>query len=543
MDTWRRRLLYYLAALVVLVSVYTSLYYYGMNEVADRPRSLLHCFQFVVETFTATGYGSDSPWQTPAMQLLVVVMDLTGVFMIFLALPVLIVPLFEDAFSTTVPTEIENGLEDHVIICSHSPRAAPLIAELDSWDVDYVIVEPDRETARDLYEDDHPVVHAEPNSVAGLEGANIEDARALVADVADRVDTSIVLTAKEITEDVPVVSVVEEPDRSTYHQLAGADTVLSPRPLLGERLASKVTTAVRSDADGAVEIGTDLEIAELPIRAGSQLEGRTLADSGIREQTGVNVLGAWRAGKFESPVSPEAELDRTAVLLVAGHAEQLDDLRERTLSSLRKYDGDGVILVGYGEVGKQCADTLDRHDVAYPVVDERPGDAVDVVGDATEPETLQAAGIEEARSVILAIPDDTTTEFTTLVLRDLSPETEIVARVDETESVQKMYRAGADYALSLETVTGRMIASSVLEEDIISLDTKVDIVRTRAPGLEGRTLADADVRANTGCTVIAVRRNGETLTDLGPGFRIERDDELVIAGTDEGTNEFTRRYR
>jgi Trk K+ transport system NAD-binding subunit len=543
MDTWRRRLLYYLAALVVLVSVYTSLYYYGMNEVADRPRSLLHCFQFVVETFTATGYGSDSPWQTPAMQLLVVVMDLTGVFMIFLALPVLIVPLFEDAFSTTVPTEIENGLEDHVIICSHSPRAAPLIAELDSWDVDYVIVEPDRETARDLYEDDHPVVHAEPNSVAGLEGANIEDARALVADVADRVDTSIVLTAKEITEDVPVVSVVEEPDRSTYHQLAGADTVLSPRPLLGERLASKVTTAVRSDADGAVEIGTDLEIAELPIRAGSQLEGRTLADSGIREQTGVNVLGAWRAGKFESPVSPEAELDRTAVLLVAGHAEQLDDLRERTLSSLRKYDGDGVILVGYGEVGKQCADTLDRHDVAYTVVDERPGDAVDVVGDATEPETLQAAGIEEARSVILAIPDDTTTEFTTLVLRDLSPETEIVARVDETESVQKMYRAGADYALSLETVTGRMIASSVLEEDIISLDTKVDIVRTRAPGLEGRTLADADVRANTGCTVIAVRRNGETLTDLGPGFRIERDDELVIAGTDEGTNEFTRRYR
>jgi Trk K+ transport system NAD-binding subunit len=157
-------------------------------------------------------------------------------------------------------------------------------------------------------------------------------------------------------------------------------------------------------------------------------------------------------------------------------------------------------------------------------------------------DVLEAANIEAARSVLLAIPDDNETEFTTLVVRDISPETEVIARVEETESVQKMYRAGADYALSLETISGRMIAATVLEEDIISLDTKVDIIRTRASELEGQTLGDVDFREKTGVTVVGIERNGDVLTDLGPETRIEAGDELIVAGTDEGTNRFTDRY-
>lgn len=113
-------------------------------------------------------------------------------------------------------------------------------------------------------------------------------------------------------------------------------------------------------------------------------------------------------------------------------------------------------------------------------------------------------------------------------------------RGEELESVQKMYWAGADYVLSLATVSGRMIASTILEdEDVLSLDQQVEVVRTIAPELVGRTLGDADVRSKTDCTVVGVERNGTVITDVGPAFRVEASDELVIAGTDDGIRRFT----
>ncbi len=97
-------------------------------------------------------------------------------------------------------------------------------------------------------------------------------------------DTCIILTAREVDESVQTISVVKEPDRAKYHDLAGADAVLSPRGLLGESLASKVTTGVSTTLGDSIEIGEDFDIAELPIHRGSDLVGTTLADSGIRER-------------------------------------------------------------------------------------------------------------------------------------------------------------------------------------------------------------------------------------------------------------------
>jgi Trk K+ transport system NAD-binding subunit len=473
------------------------------------------------------------------MNVLVIVMDLTGVLLIFMALPALAFPLLEDILSTTVPKAVNNGLDNHVVICSYTPRAEALIAELDSWGVDYVIVEPDRDRATELYENEYQVIHEDPESVTGLEQAALTSARALVADVSDQIDASIVLTAQEVAEDVPIISVVEDPDRRPYHRLAGADEVLSPRPLLGESLASKVTTSVTADLGEAVEIGDDLEIAELPIHRGSRLVGTTLADSGIREQAGANVIGAWFHGEFETPPSPDATLTNGTVLLVTGREDQLERLKELTLSEVRRFTRGKTVVIGYGQVGRTITNALDTANLPYTVIDLEAMDDVDIVGNAIEPETLQEAGIDSARSAILALPDDTTAEFATLVIRDTSPQTEIIARAEETESVQKMYRAGADYVLSLATVSGRMIASTILEdEDVLSLDQQVEVVRTQAPTLVGQTVGDAFVRSKTGCTVVSVERDGTVITDVGPDFRIESGDELVIAGTDDGIRRF-----
>jgi len=543
MDTWQRRTLIYLVGLAGTILAFAVAYDYGMSAFEGEPREFLHSLQVVVETFTTTGFGSDAPWESTGMRLLVITMDITGVVLIFLALPVLLFPLFEEAIETNAPTTVERDLEDHVVICEFTPRGETLVAELASWDVDYVVVEPDSDRADDLHDEGYHVIHADPQSVEGLEKARLTSARALVADASDQVNTSIVLTAREVDEHIRTVSVVEEPDRAKYHDLAGADAVLSPRGLLGESLASKVTTGVSTTLGDSIEVGEDFDIAELPIHRGSDLVGTTLADSGIREETGVNVIGAWFRGQFVSPPSPDAELDGSTVLLASGTADQLERLKSRTLSSVRGFRRGETVIVGYGEVGRTIAEDLQAANVPYTVLDKVEKDGVDTVGDAIEPADLRAAGIEDARTVILALSEDTDTEFATLVIRDLNPEVEIIARAEETENVTKMYRAGADYVLSLATVSGRMLAYTILEdENVISMDQQVEIIRVDAGDLAGTTLGEADVRSRTGCTVLAVERNGTVLTNLGPDVRIQYGDSIVIAGTDAGVSRFQRFY-
>jgi len=532
METWKRRLTGYVVGLMLVILGYAVAYDVGMTVFDGRPRSFARSLQVVVETFTSTGFGSDAPWRSTEMTLLVIAMDITGVSLIFLALPALVFPLLEDALSTTVPSSAED-LSDHVIVCGYSARSATLIDELDARGIDHVIVEPDRDRARTLHEDGQRVVSVTPDSTAGLEAVNVRDARTVVADISDELDTSIVLTAKEITEDIRVVSVVEEPDRARYHELAGADAVLSPRELLGESLARKVTTAVSAELSDAVELGEAFDVVELPIRRGSELVGRTLVDSGLRERAGVNVIGAWFGGEFQSPPDPTKPLTGGTVLLVTGREDQLERLKELTLTDVRRFGPGETLVLGYGEVGRKVGGALDDAEIPYTVVDIDEHDGVDVVGDVTEPATLERAGIDGARSVVLAVGDDTAAEFATLICRDMKPNVEILARAEGRESVQKVYRAGADYVLSLASITGRMVASAVLDEDILALDTQVKVIRTEAPALAGRTLGGADVRDRTGCTVVAVERDGKVDTDLGPEYRIRQGDTLVVAGADE----------
>jgi Trk K+ transport system NAD-binding subunit len=544
MDKWQRRTVYYAVLLVGSILVFAVLYQNGMRIYEGEPRTFLHALRIVVETFTTTGFGSDAAiWSTPQMNALVVVMDLFGTLLIFMAFPVLAFPLLEDILSTTVPKSVDGDLDDHVVICTYTPRAEVLIDELESWNVDYVIVEPDRERATELYEDDYRVIRADPESTDGLERANLAAARALVADVSDQVDASIVLTAQEIAADVLTLSVVEEPDRAAYHRLAGADTVLSPRPLLGRSLASKVKTSMTSELGEVVEVADDFEIAEFPIHRGSRLVGKTLAESGIREEAGVNVIGAWFRGEFETPPDPDATLTNGTVLLATGREAQLEQLKELTLSGMRRLNQGSTIVVGHGEVGRTVTEALTDVGVPYTVVDRTDLEGVDVVGDASRLETLQEAGIDDASVVILALPDDTTAEFTALVVRDSNADAEILARVEESQSIPKMYQAGADYVLALANVTGRMLASEILEEeDVLSLEQQVEVVRTQAAELVGQTLGGARVRSESGCTIVGIERDGTVIADIGPEVRIEDGDELIVAGTGDGVRRFTELY-
>lgn len=539
MASATRRAGEYLLGVFGVMLLLAFIYQWGFAAFEGQRVDYISSLYVVVETFTTTGFGLYADeWDTNAMQLLMIVMQLSGVALIFIALPAVVIPLINEALSTSPPRATNK--RGHVVICAFTPRGETLARELDARDQSYVVVVDDRDQAIDLA-DDYDVVHGDPEEVETLERANVGAARALVADADDETNASIVLSAREVSEELRVVSLVEDEDVADYHRYAGADRVISPRRLLGESLGAKATASVADELGDGVEIGEDFQIAELLVHHGSPLVGETVAESGIGEQTGANVLGAWDDGEFESPPRPERVIDEHTVLLVVGNESELEALKQLTLSETRRRRRGRVLVVGYGMVGHSAADELRATDDVV-VVDEVDQPGVDVVGDATERETLQRAGVEDARAVVLALDSDTTTIFATLAVKQVAPRAEVIVRANDADSVPKLYRAGAEYVLALSTVSGRLLASHLLDEEVLRPETQVDLVRTAAPALEGRGLADADVRARTGCTVVAIERDGDLLTDIGPDTKVIEGDTLVVAGTDDAVNRFNELF-
>jgi Trk K+ transport system NAD-binding subunit len=190
------------------------------------------------------------------------------------------------------------------------------------------------------------------------------------------------------------------------------------------------------------------------------------------------------------------------------------------------------------------ASILEDTSASVTVLDRKPGDAVQVVGDVRDPDALVEAGVRDATAAILAVDDDTTAIFATLVMRDLNPDLYIIVRANREADEQKLYRAGANYVQSLATVSGRMLASTVLEdEEVLTFEHQVEVVKLPAGRLVGSTLADARVRAETSVVVLAVQRGDTTHVDVDPhAFEIAQDDALVIAGMSDNIRHFETQY-
>lgn len=538
MVRWKRPVAGYGTLFVAVLVVFVAAYHFGMIYLEGERHSVWQSLQVVVETFTTVGYGSHAGWSDPAMNVLVVAMNLASFVVVFMALPLVVVPLLEEALESAPPTELPDA-EDHVLVAGFTDRGETLLEELSARDVDYAVLVGDRETATALHGSGVPVVFGQPDSTDGLRSARAGRTRAVVVDADDQTNASVVLAAREVAPGATVVATAVNPDDARYLEYAGADAVLTPRHALGTSLAETVTMTASGVLDGPGEVGDDFEIAEVSVAAGADVAGQRLADSGIRERTGANVIGAWHRGEFVTPLTADHVVRPRSVLLAAGTVTQVEQVRQLVSAGAESPTGH-VVVIGYGEVGRTVTSELAAAGVPYRVVDRTEAGGVDVVGDATDEATLSDADVADARAVIIAIPGDTETAYATLIARELAPDAEIVARADEVDAEAKLYRAGADYVLSVATVSGRMLASEVTDEEVVTPDKQVEVIRAEAPALAGRSLRESDLRGRTGCTAIAIDRGGTLVTDVGPETVIREGDEVVVAGSDESVRAFER---
>lgn len=542
MSSFPRRTVYYLLVLVAATGVFAAMYSLGMSVWEGRPRSWYQSLEVVVQTFTTTGYGEDAPWQSPQMNLLVIVLQLVGIGFLLSAVDVFVVPWLQEALRPRAPTALSD-CSGHVLVCGYTPRIEVFVEEMEDRGQEYALIVSETDRAGALYEEGYRVMEGDPTATDTLEKAHVGAARVLVADVTDDENASIALAAREADPDGRVITLVEDASLARYHRAAGADLALSPRQLLGQSLAARVPMAAAANVETSVADRDDTTLAEILVTRHSSLHGRTLAEADLSARFGVRVIGAWFEDSFQTSIAPDTVLEEPTRLFVAGTADQLADLREDMAASVRAFTPQSILLAGYGDSGHAVADSLRQAQAEVTVMDVEDREGVEVVGDVRDPEVLKAAGIETASTLIIAVDGDTVATFATLIARDLNPDLQILVRTHKESAVRNLYRAGADFAQALPVVCGRMLATTVFDEDGHPTQGRhVNVVRLSVPALSGGVLQDMDPDSQTNPTVLAVRRGDTFFTDTDDeAFALEEGDEVIVAGTDDGIQQFRDR--
>ncbi|MCX7180049.1 MAG: NAD-binding protein, partial [Proteobacteria bacterium] len=144
------------------------------------------------------------------------------------------------------------------------------------------------------------------------------------------------------------------------------------------------------------------------------------------------------------------------------------------------------MLAGYGAVGRKVIEMLHDAGETCVVIDRIAAPGVDIVGSVLEKATLDQARICEASAVILALSDDSESVFATAVVRDYAPEVPLIVRVLRTPNTARIYRSGADFAISSGQVAGQILAYHLLGEQVIPVENRIKFIRVSAGTLAGK---------------------------------------------------------
>lgn len=126
---------------------------------------------------------------------------------------------------------------------------------------------------------------------------------------------------------------------------------------------------------------------------------------------------------------------------------------------------DHAVIVGYGRVGSVIGETLEQHGIAFVVIEKdralveslHARDVRAVYGDATVPQILDAARIDTAKLIVIAVPDGVQALRTLEVARHRNPGIETAVRTHSVSVLGELERRGVGKAVMAE----RELASSL----------------------------------------------------------------------------------
>jgi Trk K+ transport system NAD-binding subunit len=274
------------------------------------------------------------------------------------------------------------------------------------------------------------------------------------------------------------------------------------------------------------------------VQPDSSLAGKTLEEAGIGARTGAVVIGQWVGGRLQARPTAGTRIEPGGILVIAGTDESVEGLMELAGGAVRLRRKGRFVVGGFGEVGRKVVQLLADAGEETLVVDKREAPGVDVVGDMLDPTVVEELITDETQGVILALDTDAATLFATVIVKEAAADVPVIARVNRAENVDRIHRAGADFALSIAQVSGQILARRLLAEEAVSVDEQLKVLKIEADGLVGHNPAELRIRERTGVSVVAVERGDDVILELGPEFRFEKEDAVYVCGPAEEVRRF-----
>jgi voltage-gated potassium channel len=541
-----RLLFRFLLVLATLITTYTVLFHVLMAA-EGQDHSWLSGFYWTLVVMSTLGFG-DITFQSDVGRVFSVMVLLSGVLFLLVVLPFTFIEFFYSPWldaqrRARAPRQVPAGTKGHVIISREDPVSLALIDRLRAYGKRYFLLVPDLNRALELHDLGYSVVMGDQDDVLTYENVRARDAAMVVATADDFMNSNISFTVREFSEDVPVVSFARASESVDVLELAGSSHVLQLTEMLGRSLARRTVAGdIRTNVIG--QFG-ELLISEAPV-GGTPIVGRTLGDGWLRQATGLTVVGVWQRGEFHPP-DPHEVLEQTDVLVLAGSDEQL--MRFTELTAIYHLPDAPVLILGGGRVGRAAGRALEEREIDYRIVEKDPSRVKlpekTIVGSAADLACLEAAGIREAPTTIVTTADDATNIYLTIYCRRLRPSMQIISRATLERNVSTLHRAGADFVMSYASMGANAVFNLLEQEDVVMVAEGLDVFRCPVPGrLVGRTLREARVREETGCSIVAIDRQGqmtvnppadEPLPDGGSA-------ELIVVGSTEAERRFLKEY-
>lgn len=215
-----------------------------------------------------------------------------------------------------------------------------------------------------------------------------------------------------------------------------------------------------------------------------------------------------------------------------------------------------ALICGFGRVGRMLARDLSAAAFPFVVIDsceQRLTEAqalgyLTVLGNASDEQILETAGIKRARVLATVLPDDAANVFITLSARELNGTLEIIARAEDPATEKKLIRSGANRvvmpafigATKISHMITRPSAEELLQEQSgavplneelfkIGLELAQIEVAQQSP-LVGRLIREIE-SGSGGFVIIAVRQaDGTLLRDPRDDLQLAAGDVVILVG-------------